>query len=138
MFAAGLVTVIGSSLVGGFSALYLLFYGFARDEYVKLVHNGPFADLFSAGELEEAMRSVFWGCLVLLPFAVAGFAAGFSLLGALAARAVASTLALAWITAVAGVVLRAGALRTARHGHGGGRDVLLNRDESRAWTAGTR
>src|SRR5687768_6394934 len=36
VLAAGLVTVIGSTLVGGFSALYLVIYGFARDEYLKL------------------------------------------------------------------------------------------------------
>jgi len=137
VFAAGLVTVIGSSLVGGFAALYLLFYGFARDEYVQIVLNGPFADMFSADELEEAMRSVFWGCVVLLPLAVAGFAAGFSLLARLP-RSRPLTLALAWITAVVGVVLVPVPLGLLGAGTAVAVTVLLNRDESRAWTTGTR
>ena len=137
MLAAGLVTVIGSALVGGFSALYLLVYGFARDEYVELVLNGPFADMFSADELEEAMRSVFWGCVVLLPLAAAGLAAGFSLLARLP-RSRALTLVLAWITAVVGVVLVPVPLGLLGAGMAVAVTVLLNRDESRAWTAGAR
>ena len=35
--------------------LYLVIYGFARDEYVTLVQDGPFADLYSAGELDDAL-----------------------------------------------------------------------------------
>jgi len=137
VFAAGLVTVIGSSLVGAFSALYLLVYGFARDEYVELALNGPFADMFSADELEEAMRSVFWGCVVLLPLAAAGFAAGFSLL-ALLPRSRALTLVVAWGTAVVGVVLVPVPLGLLGAGMAVAVTVLLNRDESRAWTGGAR
>ena len=135
VLAAGLVTVIGSSLVGGLSALYLLIYGFARDEYVQLVKNGAFADWFSAGELEDGMRAAFWACLVMLPLAVAGLAAGLSLLARLPAGR-AATLALAWITAAGGVVLIPfGLLGT---GAAVAVIVLLNRAESRAWTAGAR
>ncbi len=135
VLAAGLVTMVGSSLVGGLSALYLLVYGFARDEYVQLVTNGPAADWFSAAELEDGMRAAFWACLVMLPLAAAGLAAGLSLL---ARRPVgrAATLALAWITAAGGVVLVPfGLLGT---GAAVAVIVLLNRDESRAWTAGAR
>ena len=135
MLAAGLVTVIGSALAGGLSGLFLLVYGFARDEYVTLVQDGPFADMFSPGELDDALRAAFWACLVMLPLAAAGFAAGLSLLARLPIGR-AATLALAWITAAAGVVLIPfGLLGT---GAAVAVIVLLNRDESRAWTAGAR
>jgi hypothetical protein len=135
VLAAGLVTVIGSSLVGGLSALYLVMYGFARDEYVQIAKAGPAADWFSAAELEDGMRAAFWVCLVMLPLAVAGLAAGLSLLARLPAGR-AATLALAWITAAGGVVLVPfGLLGT---GAAVAVIVLLNRDESRAWAAGTR
>ena len=132
VLAAGLVTVIGSSLVGGMSGLYLVVYSFARDEYVTLMQEGPFADLYSAGELDDALRVAFWACLVMLPLAAAGLAAGLSLLARLAIGR-AATLALAWITAAAGVVLIPfGLLGT---GAAIAVIVLLNRDESRAWTS---
>ncbi len=132
VLAAGLVTVIGSSLVGGLSGLYLVVYGFARDEYVTLMEDGPFADLYSAGELDDALRAAFWACLVMLPLAAAGLAAGLSLLARLPIGR-AATLALAWITAAAGVVLVPfGLLGT---GAAVAVIVLLNRDESRAWTS---
>ena len=132
VLAAGLVTVIGSALVGGLSGLYLVIYGFARDEYVTLVQDGPFADLYSAGELDDALRAAFWACLVMLPLAAAGLAAGLSLLARLPIGR-AATLALAWITAAAGVVLVPfGLLGT---GAAVAVIVLLNRDEARAWTA---
>ena len=135
VLAAGLVTVIGSTLVGGLSALYLVIYGFARDEYVQLVKDGPFADLYSAGEIDSAMRAAFWGCLAMLPLAAAGLAAGLSLLARLPVGR-AATLALAWITAAGGVVLVPfGLLGT---GAAVAVIVLLNRDESRAWTADAR
>jgi hypothetical protein len=135
VLAAGLVTVIGSALVGGLSGLYLVIYGFARDEYVTLVEDGPFADLYSAGELDDALRAAFWACLVMLPLAAAGLAAGLSLLARLPIGR-AATLALSWITAAAGVVLVPfGLLGT---GAAVAVIVLLNRDESRAWTAGAR
>ena len=135
VLAAGLVTVIGSSLVGGLSALYLVVYGFARDEYVQIVKDGPAADWFSAAELDDGMRAAFWGCLVMLPLAAAGLAAGLSLLARLPAGR-AATLALAWITAAGGVVLVPfGLLGT---GAAVAVIVLLNRDESRAWAAGAR
>ena len=135
VLAAGLVTVVGSSLVGGMSGLYLVVYGFARDEYVTLMEDGPFADLYSAGELDSALRAAFWACLVMLPLAAAGLAAGLSLLARLPIGR-AATLALAWITAAAGVVLIPfGLLGT---GAAVAVIVLLNRDESRAWTADTR
>ena len=132
VLAAGLVTVIGSALVGGLSGLYLVIYGFARDEYVTLVEDSPFADLYSAGELDNALRAAFWACLVMLPLAAAGLAAGLSLLARLPIGR-AATLALAWITAAAGVVLVPfGLLGT---GAAVAVIVLLNRDESRAWTS---
>ena len=132
VLAAGLVTVIGSALVGGLSGLYLVIYGFAREEYVTLVEDGPFADLYSAGELDDALRAAFWACLVMLPLAAAGLAAGLSLLARLPVGR-AATLALAWITAAAGVVLVPfGLLGT---GAAVAVIVLLNRDEARAWTA---
>ena len=135
VLAAGLVTVVGSSLVGGMSGLYLVVYGFARDEYVTLMEDGPFADLYSAGELDSALRAAFWACLVMLPLAAAGLAAGLSLLARLPIGR-AATLALAWVTAAAGVVLIPfGLLGT---GAAVAVIVLLNRDESRAWTAGAR
>ena len=135
VLAAGLVTVIGSALVGGLSGLYLVVYGFAREEYVRLVEDGPFADLYSAGELDDALRAAFWACLVMLPLAAAGLAAGLALLARLPIGR-AATLALAWITAAAGVVLVPfGLLGT---GAAVAVIVLLNRDESRAWTAGAR
>jgi hypothetical protein len=135
VLAAGLVTVVGSSLVGGLSALYLVFYGFAREEYVRLLKAGPAADWFSAAELEDGMRAAFWVCLVMLPLAAAGLAAGLSLLARLPAGR-AATLALAWITAAGGVVLVPfGLLGT---GAAVAVIVLLNRDESRAWAASTR
>ena len=135
VLAAGLVTVIGSTLVGGLSGLYLVIYGFARDEYVTLMQDGPFSDLYSAAELDDALRAAFWACLVLVPLAAAGLAAGLSLLARLPIGR-ASTLALAWITAAAGVVLIPfGLLGT---GAAVAVIVLLNRDESRAWTAGAR
>ncbi len=135
VLAAGLVTVIGSALVGGLAGLFLLVYGFARDEYMTLVQEGPFADMFSPGELDDALRAAFWACLVMLPLAAAGFAAGLSLLARLPIGR-AATLALAWITAAAGVVLVPfGLLGT---GAAVAVIVLLNRDESRAWTAGAR
>jgi hypothetical protein len=132
VLAAGLVTVIGSALVGGLSGLYLIIYGFARDQYVTLVEDGPFADLYSAGELDDALRAAFWACLVMLPLAAAGLAAGLSLLARLPIGR-AATLALAWITAAAGVVLVPfGLLGT---GAAVAVIVLLNRAEARAWTA---
>ena len=132
VLAAGLVTVIGSSLVGGMSGLYLVVYAFARDEYVTLMQDGPFADLYSAGQLDDALRVAFWACLVMLPLAAAGLAAGLSLLARLPIGR-AATLALAWITAAAGVVLIPfGLLGT---GAAVAVIVLLNRDESRAWTS---
>ena len=135
VLAAGLVTVIGSALAGGLSGLFLLVYGFARDEYMTLVQEGPFAAMFSPGELDDALRAAFWACLVMLPLAAAGFAAGLSLLARLPIGR-AATLALAWITAAAGVLLVPfGLLGT---GAAVAVIVLLNRDESRAWTAGTR
>ena len=135
VLAAGLVTVIGSAFAGGLAGLYLLVYGFARDEYITLVQEGPFADMFSPGELDNALRAAFWACLVMLPLAAAGFAAGLSLLARMPIGR-AATLALAWITAAAGVVLVPfGLLGT---GAAVAVIVLLNRDESRAWTAGAR
>jgi len=135
VLAAGLVTVIGSSLVGGFAAIYLLVYGFARDEYVALVQDGPFSDMYSAAELDTAMRTAFWACLVMLPLAAAGLAAGISLLARLRVGR-AATLALAWITAAVGVVLVPfGLLGT---GAAVAVIILLNRAESRAWAAGAR
>ena len=135
VLAAGLVTVIGSALAGGLSGLFLLVYGFARDEYMTLVQEGPFGDMFSPGELDDALRAASWACLVMLPLAAAGFAAGLSLLARLPIGR-AATLALAWITAAAGVVLIPfGLLGT---GAAVAVIVLLNRDESRAWTAGAR
>ncbi len=135
VLAAGLVTVIGSALVGGLSGLYLVVYGFARDEYVRVVQDGPFADMFSAGELQDALRAAFWACLAMLPLAAAGLAAGLSLLARLRLGRLA-TLVLAWITAAAGIVLVPfGLLGT---GAAVAVIVLLNRDESRAWTAGAR
>ena len=135
VLVAGLVTVIGSALAGGLSGLFLLVYGFARDEYITLVQEGPFADMFSSGELDDALRAAFWACLVMLPLAAAGFAAGLSLLARLPIGR-AATLALAWITAAAGVLLVPfGLLGT---GAAVAVIVLLNRDESRAWTAGAR
>jgi len=135
VLVAGLVTVLGSALAGGLSGLFLLVYGFARNEYITLVQEGPFADMFSPGELDDALRAAFWACLVMLPLAAAGFAAGLSLLARLPIGRVA-TLALAWITAAAGVLLVPfGLLGT---GAAVAVIVLLNRDESRAWTAGAR
>jgi hypothetical protein len=135
VLAAGLVTVIGSALVGGLSGLYLVIYGFARDEYITLMQEGPFADLYSAAELDDALRAAFWACLVMLPLAAAGLAAGLSLLARLPIGR-AATLALAWITAAAGVLMIPfGLLGT---GAAVAVIVLLNRDESRAWTAGAR
>jgi hypothetical protein len=117
------------------SGLYLVVYAFARDEYVTLMQDGPFADLYSASQLDDALRVAFWACLVMLPLAAAGLAAGLSLLARLPIGRVA-TLALAWITAAAGVVLIPfGLLGT---GAAVAVIVLLNRDESRAWTAGAR
>ncbi len=134
VLVAGLLTVIGSSLVGGIAAIYLLVYGLAREEYVRLVKDGPFGDMYSAGELESSMQAGFWGCLVILPLAVAGLAAGVSLLARLRQGRVA-TLVLAWITAAGGVVLVPfGLLAT---GAAVAVIVLLNRAESRAWTGGT-
>ena len=135
VLAAGLVTAIGSSLAGGLAALYLVVYSVARDEYVRTVQDGPFGDWFSAGELEDTMRVMFWACLVMLPLAAAGLAAGISLLARLrVSRAV--TLALSWITAAAGVVLfPVGLVGT---GAAVAVIMLLNRDESRAWIAGAR
>jgi len=130
VLAAGLVTVIGSSMAAGLAGIYLLVYGFAREEYVRLVQDGPFADVYSPGELETAMEAGFWGCLVMLPLALAGLAAGISLLARLRIGRIA-TLALAWVTAAAGVVLvpvglvATGAAVTVI--------VLLSRAESRAW-----
>lgn len=130
VLAAGLVTVIGSSLAAGLAAIYLLVYGFAREEYVRLVQDGPFADFYSPGELETAMEAGFWGCLVMLPLAIAGLAAGISLLARLPIGRVA-TLALAWVTVAAGVVLvPVGLVAT---GAAVAVIVLLNRAESRAW-----
>jgi len=138
VLAAGLVTVIGSTLVGGFSALYLIIYGFARDEYLKLVKEGPFADLYSSGELEDYMQVLFWACMVMVPLAVAGLAAGLSLLARLPVGR-AATLALAWITAGSGLLLPVfGLLGLLGTGAGVAVIVLLNRAESRAWGAGTR
>ena len=135
VLAAGLVTVIGSSLVGGLSALYLVVYGFARDEYLRIANSGPAADWFSAAELEDGMRATFWVSLLMLPLAAAGLAAGLSLLARRPAGR-AATLALAWITAAGGVVLIPfGLLGT---GAAVSVIVLLNRDESRAWAAGAR
>ncbi len=135
VLAAGLVTMIGSALAGGISCIYLVVYGVAREEYVRVVQDGPFADWFSAGELQDAMRAMFWASLVMLPLAVAGLAAGISLLARLRVGR-AATLALSWITAAAGVVLVPfGLLGT---GAAVAVIVLLNRDESRAWTAGAR
>jgi hypothetical protein len=135
VLAAGLVTVIGSALAGGLSGLFLLVYGFARDEYIILIQQGPFGDMFSSGELDDALRGVFWACLVMLPLAAAGFAAGLSLLARLPIGR-AATLALAWITVAAGVLLVPfGLLGT---GAAVAVIVLLNRDESRAWTTGAR
>jgi hypothetical protein len=135
VLVAGLVTVIGSLLVGGISTLYLVIYAVARDEYVKAIKDGPFADWYSPGELDDALRVAFWICLALVPLAVAGLAAGFSLLARLRVGR-AATLALSWITAAVGVVLIPfGLLGT---GAAVAVIVLLNRDESRAWTAGAR
>jgi hypothetical protein len=133
VLAAGLVTVIGSSLVGGLSAIYLLIYGFARDEYVHVVKDGPFSDIYSPGELDTALRAAFWACLLLVPLAAAGLAAGLSLL-ARQRIGRAATLALSWVTAAVGVVLVPfGLLGT---GAAVAVIILLNRDESRAWAAG--
>ena len=135
VLAAGLVTVIGSSLVGGLSAIYLLIYGFARDEYVQVVKDGPFSDIYSPGELDTALRAAFWATLVLIPLAAAGLAAGISLLARQRVGR-AATLALSWLTAAVGVVLVPfGLLGT---GAAVAVIILLNRDESRAWAAGAR
>ena len=135
VLAAGLVTVIGSALAGGFAGLYVLIYSVARDDYVQMVKDGPFADWYSPGELDDALRIAFWACLVILPLALAGLAAGISLLARLRVGR-AATLALSWITAAVGVVLIPfGLLGT---GAAVAVIVLLNRDESRAWTAGAR
>jgi hypothetical protein len=135
VLAAGLFTVLGSSLAGGLSVLYVVVYSFAREAYVKAMQNGPFADWYSAAELEDAMTVAFWACLAMLPLAAAGLVAGLSLLARVPAGRVA-TLALAWITAAAGVVfIPIGLLGT---GAAIAVIVLLNRDESRAWTAGAR
>ena len=105
VLAAGLVTVIGSSLVGGFSALYLVIYGFARDEYLAAREGRPVRrPVLRRRSSRTTCRSLFWACLVMLPLAVAGLAAGLSLLARLPVGR-AATLALAWITAAGGVVL---------------------------------
>ncbi len=131
VLAAGLVTVIGSSLVGGLAAVYLLVYGLAGDEYVRVVQDSPFADTFSADEIQDRMQAAFWGCLVALPLAITGLGAGLSLLARLRVGRVA-TLALSWITAAVGIVtLPPGLLAT---GAAVAVIVLLNRDEARAWT----
>ena len=135
VLVAGLVTVVGSSLVGGIAALYLVIYGFARDEYLQVVKDGPFSDMYSPSELDTALRAAFWACLVLLPLAAAGLAAGLSLLARLRVGR-AATLALSWVTAAVGVVLVPfGLLGT---GAAVAVIILLNRDESRAWAAGAR
>ena len=131
VLAAGLVTVIGSSLVGGLAGLYLLVYGFAREEYLRLVKDGPFAGMYSAGELESAMEAGFWGCVVILPLSLAGLAAGVSLLARLR-RGRLATLVLSWITVAAGVVtVPFGLLAT---GAAVAVIVLLRRDDARTWT----
>lgn len=133
VLAAGLVTVLGSALAGGLSALYLVIYGLAREEYVRVLQDGPFADWYTAAELDQAMQFAFWGSLVMLPLAVAGLAAGLSLLARKRIGRVA-TLALAWITAAAGfVAIPLGLLGTAA---AVAVIVLLNRDESRSWADG--
>jgi hypothetical protein len=130
VLAAGLVTVLGSSLAGGLAVLYVVIYSFARETYVKVFQDGPFADWYSAAELEDAMTVAFWASLAMLPLAAAGLVAGLTLLARVPAGRVA-TLALAWITAAAGVVLVPfGLLGT---GAAIAVIVLLNRDESRAW-----
>ncbi len=135
VLAAGLVTVFGSALTGGVAALFLVVYGFARAEYVQMVQDGPFAGWFEPGEIDAALQTAFWACVVMLPLAVTGLAAGLSLLARLPVGRVA-TLALAWITAAAGVVLVPfGLLGT---GAAIAVIVLLNRAESRAWTASAR
>ncbi|MGI9083839.1 MAG: hypothetical protein ACR2FE_00935 [Aeromicrobium sp.] len=135
VLAAGLVTVIGSAVAGGMAALYLMIYGFARAEIVTGIEEGPFADWYQPGEIDEGLRTVFWASLVILPLAVAGFAAGMSLLARLAVGRVA-TLALAWITVPVGIVaIPLGLLGTAA---AVAVILLLNRDESRAWTADAR
>ena len=135
VLAAGLVTVFGSALTGGVAALFLAVYGFARAEYVQMVQDGPFAGWFEPGEIDAALQTAFWACVVMLPLAVTGLAAGLSLLARLPVGRVA-TLVLAWITAAAGVVLVPfGLLGT---GAAIAVIVLLNRAESRAWTANAR
>jgi hypothetical protein len=135
VLAAGLVTVIGSSLVGGLSAIYLVVYAVARDEYVQVVKDGPFSGVYSPAELDTALRAAFWACLVLVPLAAAGLAAGLSLLARQPVGR-AATLALSWVTAAVGVVLVPfGLLGT---GAAVAVIILLNRDESRAWAAGAR
>ncbi len=137
ILAAGLVTVIGSMLVGGFSALYLVVYGFAGDELVKRMEDGPFADWFTTGELEERMQFLFWVYLAILPLTLAGLAAGLSLLARLPAGR-AATLVLAWIAAGGGLLLPVfGVLGLLGTGAGVAVIVLLNRAESRAWGAGS-
>ena len=127
--------MIGSSLVGGLSALYLVVYGFARDEYLSSCRTARSPTCSPPAKLEDAMRVAFWACLVMLPLAAAGPRRRFSLLARLPVGR-AATLALAWITAAAGVVLvPVGLLGT---GAAVAVIVLLNRDESRAWTAGAR
>jgi hypothetical protein len=133
VMTAGLLTIFGSIAAGGFAALYLIIYTFARTEYIEAVKTGPFSEMITAKELELMMTVTFWMSVALLPLAVAGLL-GASLL--LAQRRVGrtATLCWAWATAALGLVLLPiGLLATA----GAGAVIfLLARDDARQWTAG--
>lgn len=142
ILAAGLVTVIGSTIAGAMAGVYLLIYGFIRAEFVRSIEEGPFADWYQPGQIDDSLRTIFWASLVVLPLAVAGLGAGMSLLARLPIGRIA-TLALAWITTGVGLVMTPvtfplGLLGLFGTGAAIAVIVLLNRDESRAWAGGGR
>lgn len=127
VMTAGLVTIVGSMAAAAFSAIYLLVYTFARDEYIKAASTGPFRDMVPARDLELMMQVTFWTSVAILPLAVVGIVAGLALLARRRAGRIA-TLLWAWATvAFSLVMLPLGLLGIAVI-------VLLHRDDARAWT----
>jgi hypothetical protein len=131
VMTAGLLTIFGSLLAGGFASLYLFVYTFARADYIETVKTAPFGDMLSARELELAMTVTYWASIGILPLALTGLLGGAALLARRRLGRTA-TLCWAWVTAGLGLaMLPLGLLATA----GAGAVIfLLARDDARQWT----
>lgn len=132
VLTAGMVAIVGSFLAACLAAIFLLVHAFGREAYIDTVRQGPFGDMLTAGEVELAMRLLFWVSVAIIPLAIIGLLGGVALLARLPFGRI-TLIVWGWATAIVGLLLlplgllaTAGAVAVI---------VLLRRDDVRAWIA---